>query len=317
MDNDCWNVFEVIENDLARPDGKHAAWLARGIGGGIMRDYKLHCYLDLRLVEARPPATLTFRHPPSCLSFPSTFTSKERRRLEVATRNQGSDYPMEWDFGSVKRGDGERVGKERRFLGGKEERTSTWAHLNGSPSEGPQVPGLTTMENQQSFVLLYNGTLEEPSHRTASSTFLVYNVLKRYLIADLKIILDNLRYNYGVKRVFPHSSGWKYLVISKPDRQLGPNTDQSTASYQTRQDPFADWDVQLHYRVVVPNTNEIILIDVPAMVTEITKPRSEVPSGKRDYGNEKNSKSEKEKKQSVREEEEEDCEGWRGENVGG
>ncbi|KAF7389026.1 hypothetical protein HZH66_010163 [Vespula vulgaris] len=54
---------------------------------------------------------------------------------------------------------------------------------------------------------------------------------------------------------------------------------------------------------------EIILIDVPAMVTEITKPRSEVPSGKRDYGNEKNSKSEKEKKQSVREEEEEDCEG--------
>lgn len=62
---------------------------------------------------------------------------------------------------------------------------------------------------------------------------------------------------------------------------------------------------------------EIILIDVPAMVTEITKPRSEVPSGKRDYGNEKNSKSEKEKKQSVREEEEEDCEGWRGENVGG
>ncbi|XP_047359289.1 uncharacterized protein LOC124952838 [Vespa velutina] len=61
---------------------------------------------------------------------------------------------------------------------------------------------------------------------------------------------------FCVKRVFPYSSGWKYLVISKPDRQLGPNTDQSTASYQTRQDPFADWDVQLHYRVVVPNTNE-------------------------------------------------------------
>ncbi|KAI4501444.1 hypothetical protein M0802_003321 [Mischocyttarus mexicanus] len=52
-----------------------------------------------------------------------------------------------------------------------------------------------------------------------------------------------------------YNSGWKYLVISKPDRQLGPNTDQSATSYQTRQDPFADWDVQLHYRVVVPNTN--------------------------------------------------------------
>ncbi|KAL2724275.1 hypothetical protein V1478_008788, partial [Vespula squamosa] len=260
MNNDRWNVFEVIGNDLARPDGKHAAWLARGIGGGIMRDYKLHCYLDLRLVEARPPATLTFRHPPSCLSFLSTFTIGLSNGVGLWVGEE-RERRGEW-------------GKERRFLDGKEERTSTWAHLNGSPSEGPQVPGLTTMENQQSF------------------------------------------YNYGVKRVFPYSSGWKYLVISKPDRQLGPNTDQSSASYQTRQDPFADWDVQLHYRVVVPNTNEIILIDVPAMVTEITKPRSEVPSGKRDYGNEKNSKSEKEKKQSVREEEEEDCAGWRGENVG-
>ncbi|KAI4488954.1 hypothetical protein M0804_004452 [Polistes exclamans] len=73
---------------------------------------------------------------------------------------------------------------------------------------------------------------------------------------------------------------------SQPDRQTDnsdPNTDQSATSYQTRQDPFADWDVQLHYRVVH---------------------RAEVPSGKRDYWNERNSKTEKEKKQSVREEEE-------------
>lgn len=112
---------------------------------------------------------------------------------------------MEWDFGSVKRGDGDRVGKERRFLDGKEERTSTWAHLNGSPSEGPQVPGLTTMENQQSFVLLYNGTLEEPSHRTASSTFLyvkrIHCACAHNLYVTCICILKNLKKQFQLSRV--------------------------------------------------------------------------------------------------------------------
>lgn len=103
---------------------------------------------------------------------------------------------MEWDFGLVRRGNGEASGKRKEISRWKGRETSTWAHLNGSPSEGPQVPGLTTMENQQSFVLLYNGTLEEPNHRAASSTFLyvkrIHCACARNLYVTCICILKNL-----------------------------------------------------------------------------------------------------------------------------